>query len=565
MNKGFGMVAVLLAAVVLAIMATTPPMPQGPQTPPTEFAVARAMPDVVAIAREPHITGTPENARVRDYIAERMQTLGMDVSTSTGTVGERGTAKRNRWTGRDDPPATLTNVIGVLPGRNRALPAVLLMSHHDTVWGSPGAADDTAGIAVSLEVVRAIRAGGGAERDLVVLVTDAEELGLEGAKHFFAQHPLRTRVGAVINMEARGGGGRTTLFQTSKNNGNAAALFADVVQRPGGSSLAAYIYSVLPNDTDLTPVLAGPYTAYNFAFIGRSGLYHSPLATPARLDQGAVQDMGTQVLDLTRALLSAQSMPAPAPDAVFFDLFGRIMLTYPAWAGWAMLVLAVGALGWTARTTPDLRALGGGAGRMAGLLLLSGAVFYVLNVLSGADGPTDYYDRLAAIPRLEAIAALAGAAAALVLFGGGALTTAGKVGAALPLLLIAAAGQAIAPTAAYFMVVPVMLAALALLSLERSRGTAARLFAGAAAAAVLGYMLALGHQLMQGVGPTMPMAAALPLALAALGLLPVWPGLTTRTARVAAAALLVAAIGVALWVRLDPVAESVAVYADTKR
>lgn len=564
MSKGLGTLVALLAAVVLAIMATTPPMPQGPQTPPSEFAVARAMPDVVAIAREPHITGTPENARVREYIAARMQALGMEVSTSSGTVGERGTAKRNRWTGRSDPPPTLTNVIGVLPGRNRSLPAVLLMSHHDTVWGSPGAADDTAGIAVSLEVARAIKAGGGAERDLVVLVTDAEELGLEGAKQFFAEHPLRSRVGAVINMEARGGGGRTTLFQTSSDNGNAVALFADVARRPGGSSLAAYIYSVLPNDTDLTPVLAGSYTAYNFAFIGRSGLYHSPLATPARLDQGAVQDMGAQVLELSRALLNSPAMPAPAPDAVFFDLFGRIMLTYPAWAGWIMLIVAAGALGLTVREQPDLRALGSGAGRMAGLLLVAAALYYLLNLLSGADGPTNYYDRLAAIPRLEAMAALGGMAAVLVLLGG-ALSPAGKVGAALPLLLIAAAAQAIAPTAAYFIVIPVMLAALALLSLQRSGGTAARAFAGAVAASVVGYMLALGHQVMQGVGPTMPMAAALPLALGALGLLPVWHGVTSRTARTGAAGLLILAMAVALWVRLDPVAETVAVYADTKR
>lgn len=564
MSKGLGTLMVLLAAIILAIMATTPPMPQGPQTPPTEFAVARAMPDVVAIARDPHVTGSAENARVRDYIASRMQALGLEVSTSTGAVGKRGTAKLNRWTGRNDPPPTLTNVIGVLPGRDRNLPAVLLMSHHDTVWGSPGAADDTAGVAVSLEVARAIKAGGGATRDLIVLVTDAEELGLEGAKQFFAEHPLRSRVGAVINMEARGGGGRTTLFQTSGDNGNAVALFADVARRPGGSSLAAYIYSVLPNDTDLTPVLAGPYAAYNFAFIGRSGLYHSPLATPARLDQGAVQDMGAQVLELTRALLNAQAMPAAAPDAVFFDLFGRIMLTYPAWAGWIMLLVAAGALVVTARSQPDLRAIGGGAGRMAGLLLVAALLYYLLNLISGADGPTNYYDRLAAIPRLEAMVALGGIAAALVLFGS-ALTSAGKVGAVLPLLLIAVAAQAIAPTAGYFIVIPVMLAALALLSLARSSGTAARLFAGAVGASVVGYMLALGHQVMQGVGPTMPMAAALPLALAVLGLLPVWHGLSTRAVRGGAVVLLSLAIVVALWVRLDPVAETAAIYSDTKR
>lgn len=566
MNKRFGIVTVLLAGLVLAIMGTTPPSPQGLQTPPTDFSAARAMQDIVAIARAPHITGSPENARVRGYIAGRMQALGMEVSTSAGTVCPRGTAKRNRWTGRNDPPPALVNVIGVLPGRDRSLPAVLLMSHHDTVWASPGAADDTTGVAVSLETVRAIRASGGAERDLIVLVTDAEELGLEGAKHFFAGHPLRARVGAVINMEARGGGGRTTLFQTSGQNGNAVARFAAVAERPGGSSLAAFIYSVLPNDTDLTPVLTGPYVAYNFAFIGRSGLYHSPLATPARLDQGAVQDMGGQVLALSRTLLGRDPLPAPAPDAVFFDLFGRIMLTYPAWAGWVMLALSGAVLALSARRTRDLRAIGGGAGRMAGLLLVAGGLFYVLNLLSGADGPTNYYDRLAAIPRLELIAALSGTAAMLLLFGlGQAASLARQVGAALPLLLIGLAAQAIAPTAAYFIVLPVMLAALAMLSLERSGGTAARLFVGGVAAAVLGYMLALGHQVMQGVGPTMPMAAALPLALAALGLLPVWPGMTVRTGRIAATALLVLAAATALWVRLDPVAETVAVYSDTKR
>ena len=135
----------------------------------------------------------------------------------------------------------------------------------------------------------------------------------------------------------------------------------------------------------------------------------------------------------------------------------------------------------------------------------------------------------------------------------------------LPLLLIAVAAQAIAPTAGYFIVIPVMLAALALLSLARSSGTAARLFAGAVGASVVGYMLALGHQVMQGVGPTMPMAAALPLALAVLGLLPVWHGLSTRAVRGGAVVLLSLAIVVALWVRLDPVAETAAIYSDTKR
>ncbi|MFM9625921.1 hypothetical protein ACKI14_50120, partial [Streptomyces turgidiscabies] len=67
------------------------------------------------------------------------------------------------------------------------------------------------------------------------------------------------------------------------------------------------------------------------------GLYHSPLATPDRLDQGALQDIGSQVLDLTGALLAQPTLPGPGQDAVFFDLYGLVMPAWPAVAGWAML------------------------------------------------------------------------------------------------------------------------------------------------------------------------------------------------------------------------------------
>lgn len=560
MRKVHVLAGAVLAALLLAILGTTPPGPRGVDAPARDFSAGRAMADVRQIASSPHPTGTAENARVRSYIAGRMATLGMDVFTQQGTVGPRGTAKFNRWTGRNDPPPVLTNVIGILPGTDRNLPAVVLMAHHDTVWASPGAADDTAGIAVSLEVVRALKARGPQRRDLIVLATDAEELGLEGAKLFFAEHPLRAKIGAVINMEARGGGGRTTLFETSRQNGEAVALYADAVARPGASSLSAYVYSVLPNDTDLTPVLAGPYTAYNFAFIGRSGLYHSPMATPERLDQGSLQDMGGQVLDLAAALLAAEAMPERTADTVFFDLFGLATVTYPAWLGWIMLALGAGGC-IAALRAGALRAIGGGAGRMAGLVLGAGALITALNLISMGVGKPNYYDRLAAIPRLEAMALLGGIAAFLALFGAWRTSRAANAGAVLPLLVLALAAQSIAPTAAYVLVLPVMLAGLALAVAE---ARAALWVQAAVAALVTGYMLALGHQLMQGVGPTMAGAATLPLVLAAVTLLPLWTPLPARSALRAAGAFALAGLAVALWVRLDAPAETIAAYADTK-
>ncbi|GEN98782.1 hypothetical protein NSE01_06150 [Novosphingobium sediminis] len=561
MSKRLILLATLVLGVLLGIRATTPPAPLGADAPPSVFAAGRAMADVRAIAARPHLAASPENAAVRAHIARRMGALGMTVSESRFTAPQESAKRLAWWSGKDDPAPSLTNVIGVLPGRDRSLPAVLLMAHHDTVGGSPGAADDTAGVSALLETARAVRAAGQPARDLIVLITDGEELGLDGAHQFFTSDPLRGHVGAVINVEARGGGGRTTLFETSADNGSAIARAAGSIARPGGSSLAVFIYKVLPNDTDLSETRGGPWTGYNFAFIGRPQLYHSPKATPEALDQGALQDMGAQVLDLTRALLVAEPLPGKAADVVFFDVFGWFLLVYPAWAGWGMLAVAAAGLSLAARRGGGWSAGLAGAGRMLALIVLAGLVLWAVNQLSLGTVKPNYYDRLAAIPRLEVMALAGGLAALLLTLGAWKAKPAGLVGAAVPLFALGLIGQALAPTAAYVVILPVMLTALALAAGE---GIAARIVAAVLAVPMLGYLISLAHFVMQGVGPNMPMAAALPLALMALGLLPLWEAIPARTARLVAAVLLIGAVGTALTVRLDPLAGTVPAYSADK-
>ena len=561
MSKRLALFVALVLGALLAIRATTPPAPVGADAPPQVFAAGRAMADVRAIAARPHLAASPEDAAVRAHIARRMAAMGLEVHESAFTAPPDSAKRLAWWSGKPDPAPRLTNVIGVLAGKDRSLPAVLLMAHHDTVGGSPGAADDTAGVASLLETARAVRSQGQPARDLVLLVTDGEELGLDGAHHFFTADPLRAHVGAVINMEARGGGGRTTLFETSADNGAAIARAAGAIQRPGGSSLAVFIYKVLPNDTDLTETRGGPWTGYNFAMIGRPQLYHSPKATPDALDQGALQDMGAQVLDLARALLVAEPLPGKAADVVFFDVFGMFLLVYPAWAGWVMLAVAALALCLAARRGGGWGAGAAGAGRMLALIGLAGVVLCAVNALSVGAGQVNYYDRLAAIPRLEVMALCGGLAAFLLTMGAWKAKPAGLVGAALPLFLLGAMLQALAPTAGYVVVLPIMLAALAMAAGE---GLAGRLAALVLGAPVLGYMVAMGHQVMQGVGPNLPVAAVLPLAVGSLAVLPLWEALNSRTARMAAAVLLVIALGTSLTVRLDPLADTVPVYSADK-
>lgn len=558
MKRWIGFWLVVLAAAVLAILGTTPPSPAKPSYRDTSFSAETAMADVRRIAAGPHSTGTPENAAVRAYLVERLKGMGLEVREAEYDLPVKSQERMAKWSKGAHRPTRMTNVIGVLPGKDRTLPAVALMAHHDTVWGSPGAADDTAGVATILETVRAIKTGGQPMRDLAVIITDAEELGLSGAEAFFASDPLRTRIGSIVNMEARGGGGRTTLFQTSPGNGDAVRLYAANVGHPGGSSLAAFIYSVLPNDTDLSVSLRANYPGYNFAFIGRSGLYHSPKATPEALDQGALQDMGQQVLAITDALLKAKDLPARSADVVFFDVFGLFMVIYPTWVGWAMVAAIAVGLGLAFRECRG-KQVAEGALRMLALLVGTGVVLFLLNLLSGAGKGANYYDRLAEIPKLEGMALFACLGMFLLLFRAE-QSKARIIGALLPLLMLGLLAQAVAPVAAYVVLIPVLLAAVAI----NLKGTVRLIFASVSAALVFGYELYLGHFVMQGVGPTMPFAVVLPLALAVLAVSLVFPGLWRKTARRAAAVAFAVAVVIALWVRFDPMADTIAVYSSDK-
>jgi hypothetical protein len=322
---------VLILALIVAVWRSQPPLPAGVDAPETAFSAARAMSDISAIAQKPHPVGSTEHARVQGYIVWRMNELGLAprLQSTRSVVEYRGRTLS----------APVTNVIGVLKGRNPNLPAVLVMSHYDTVPDSPGAADDSSGVATALEIARALKASGVPERDVIFLVTDGEEFGLLGAAAFFRHDPLAAHAGAVINFEARGDSGLASMFETGPRNGDAVALYAASAPRPAANSLARVLYKNMPNGTDLSVALEKNLPALNFAFIGDEAAYHSALATPAHLNLGSVQHMGDQALGAARAF--SQRLPALTEDAVFADVLGFFLIQYPVWFGWVVLAVAL--------------------------------------------------------------------------------------------------------------------------------------------------------------------------------------------------------------------------------
>ncbi|MBL8650137.1 MAG: M28 family peptidase [Sphingopyxis sp.] len=203
--------------------------------------------------------------------------------------------------------------------------ALLILSHHDSVAAGPGAADDGLGMAVALEIAYQFK-GKKLARPVLVVITDAEEAGLVGAAAFAAHDPLANRVGAVINMEARGTTGGVNMFQTSTPNARDFAAIGRPL--PSANSLATDFYELLPNDTDLTMLLPLKIDAGNYSIIGSGKRYHTPLDNLAHLDRNSVRHMGATTLSAVERFAGETGKGAEG-QRVFTDVGRQFMLELP--------------------------------------------------------------------------------------------------------------------------------------------------------------------------------------------------------------------------------------------
>lgn len=313
-------VAPLLIAVAIFLVDTLTTLPpvQPVDSDPTLFSAERAREHVVAMASKPHPMGTPANKEVRDYVLSALSALGLEGETTASHVRRPTPNFGCLYYG-----AYVENVMAVIEGSRPELPAILLMSHYDSVHNAPGAADNASGSAVLLEVARALKAGPQAERSVVLLFTDGEEAGLFGARAFFENPDVKDRFALVINTEARGSSGPAYMFETSANNQALIDLYRSVAERPMANSLMASIYRIMRNDTDLSEAIRAGVPSMNFAFIDGYYDYHTAGDSVQNLSLESVQHMGGEVLALTKIAARADTDFTATEDSVYTDLMSR--------------------------------------------------------------------------------------------------------------------------------------------------------------------------------------------------------------------------------------------------
>ncbi len=312
------------------------------QAPAIDLAHAQAHLQMLAGTIGSRPTGSPENARARDYLVGQLKQLGFAV--------------RLQETLAVDPnqgvSAPVVNIIAIKDGPVRD--AIALISHYDSVPEAMGALDAGLGVSAVLESARELLKQP-LRHSLFVIITDAEELGLLGARVVVSDADVADRVRAFLNFDGTGAAGPALLFEVGPGRGSPLDAWAGNAAEPEGASFTTEIYRRLPNDTDFTVFKALNTSGLNFAAVGDSYAYHTDRDVAARVSPDTLRHMIVNTISTVRAIDAQSFSTNPRTPPTYFDLAGRGALVYGPGAALAMFVLALllGAAVWV-RITRDL-------------------------------------------------------------------------------------------------------------------------------------------------------------------------------------------------------------------
>ncbi len=326
--KSIVSLAFLLLMTALAYLQTQAPAVRSDSD--MNYAVLSA--HVAKIAARPHPIGSVANREVRDYIVQYFESLGLQTEVQKTTVVFRHPFRTNSPT----IIANVENIFARLPGSGEGVAEnqdLLLMSHYDSRADGPGAGDDASGTAAIMEAARVMTLGPPPRHDVIFLITDGEEMGLLGAQGFFRQHPAAEKVGMVLNFEARGSYGASTMFETSEGNSWLIENLLESAPDLVASSLSYEIYQRMPNDTDMSISRGEGIAGLNFAFISGLHDYHSMGDTPENLDPDTLAQQANYVLATARHFSNLGEWPdassqAFAGNKTYFNMWNGVLLSY---------------------------------------------------------------------------------------------------------------------------------------------------------------------------------------------------------------------------------------------
>lgn len=218
---------------------------------------------------------------------------------------------------------------------------ILVSSHIDTVFSTEGAGDCSSCVAVMLELARTMSQWAhGFKNGIIFIFNTGEEEGLSGAHSFITQHPWRSTIRFVIDLEAMGIGGKSIIFQSGSVPW-AVETYAKVAKYPSGQIIAQdlFLSGIIKSSTDFQVYkeVAG-LPGLDFAYSDSSAVYHTKNDKLKLLKAGSLQHLGENMLAfLLQTASSSQLKHEMTVDpeegshhnpTIFFDILGMYMVVY---------------------------------------------------------------------------------------------------------------------------------------------------------------------------------------------------------------------------------------------
>ncbi|CAF0759329.1 unnamed protein product [Adineta steineri] len=217
--------------------------------------------------------------------------------------------------------------------KSQNIPSLMLSAHYDSVEFSPGAADDGSGVVILLELLSNLINDltiDFSNVHLIILFTNAEESGLQGALAFITNLRWRSNVRHFLNIDSVRCTEPANLMRTTSSQ-----LVMDYsrVTRPRTNVILQKTSMWFRFNTDYDAFKYNGFRlGYEFGFYLDGYTYHTPLDHPSTFKQGVIQDLGENLVILVRNILlenNEQIADKYDPDPlIYFDILSRYLMIY---------------------------------------------------------------------------------------------------------------------------------------------------------------------------------------------------------------------------------------------